>query len=125
VGVALPDSAGEDSYNILPALCGRKGGEPIRQATVHHSGGGMFCIRQGRWKLIVGRGSGGWTKVKTAKTDPPGQLYDMQSDSGEKANVWREHPDVVKRLAGLLARYKKEGRSTPSRAAKGAAKAGS
>ena len=113
VGAAVSDGAGEDSYNILPALEGKAVGKPIREATVHHSIGGMFCIRQGKWKLIAGRGSGGWTRVKTAKTDPPGQLYDMQTDSGEKTNVWRKHPQVVHRLTALLGKYKKEGRSTP------------
>jgi arylsulfatase A len=47
--VQLPDDAGEDSYNIVPALLGQKLDRPIREAT-------MFlgrAIRQGPWKLIL------------------------------------------------------------------------
>jgi len=113
LGVTLPDNAGEDSYDIRAALEGRPPAEPIREATVHHSIGGTFCIRQGKWKLIAGRGSGGWTRVKTQKTDPPGQLYDMTADPSEKKNLWRENPDVVKRLTALLEKYRKRGYSRP------------
>ena len=109
----LPAAAGEDSYDIRAALEGGPLAGPIREATVHHSIGGTFCIRQGKWKLIAGRGSGGWTRVKTQKTDPPGQLYDMTADPSEKKNLWRENPDVVKRLTALLEKYKKQGHSRP------------
>ena len=118
VGVELPADAGEDSYNILPALLGEKLAEPIREATVHHSGGGMFAIRQGKWKLVLGLGSGGWTKVSTAakkKKGIKGQLYDLAADPAEKNNLWRERQDVVKRLTALLAGYKQQGRSAPRR----------
>lgn len=112
LGVELPDDAGEDSYNILPALLGRELDKPIREAVVHHSGNGMFAIRQGKWKLILGRGSGGWSG-KGKKTDPPVQLYNMQQDTSEKRNLCAEHPEVVERLTKLLEKYKKEGRSRP------------
>jgi len=111
LGAKLPENAGEDSYDIRAALEGRPLAGPIREATVHHSIGGMFCIRQGKWKLIAGRGSGGWTRVKTSRTDPPGQLYDMTADASEKKNLWRENPDVVQRLTALLEKYKKQGYS--------------
>ena len=113
LGATLPDNAGEDSYDIRAAIEGKRLAAPIREATVHHSIGGMFCIRQGKWKLIAGRGSGGWTRVKTPKTDPPGQLYDMTADPSEKKNLWRDNPDVVHRLTALLSKYKKQGHSRP------------
>ncbi len=114
LGVELPDNAGEDSYNILPALLGRKPGKPIRQAIVHHSGSGMFSIRQGQWKLILGRGSGGFSKPKTYKPkpgEPKGQLYNLQDDLAETNNLWHKHPEIVKRLTDLLEKYKKQGHS--------------
>jgi len=46
IGAKLPPNAGEDSYNILPALRGDNLNHPIREATVHHSGNGHFAIRQ-------------------------------------------------------------------------------
>jgi len=113
LGAKLPDDAGEDSYNILPALLGAEFDKATRAAVVHHSGNGMFAIRQGKWKLILGRGSGGWSG-KGKKTDPPVQLYNMRGDKSEKKNLCAEHPEVVERLTKLLAKYKKEGRSHPS-----------
>ena len=59
-GAPLPRNAAEDSYNLLPALTG-KPTQPIREAIVHHSIDGMFSIRQGKWKLELGLGSGGFT----------------------------------------------------------------
>ncbi len=115
----LPDSAAEDSYNILPALLGEARPEPIREAVVHHSGNGIFAIRQGRWKLITHLGSGGWTQPRNEKPQPggpKGQLYDMEADLAEQRNLWLDQPDIVRRLTALLDKYKAEGRSTPSRA---------
>ena len=116
LGAKLPDNAGEDSYNILPALLGRKLDTPIREATVHHSIRALFAIRQGRWKLIAGLGSGGWTQPRGGKPKPggpTGQLYDMVADPHETNNLWLEHPDVVKKLTALLQKYRREGRSAP------------
>lgn len=116
LGEKLPPDAGEDSYNILPALEGKKSDQPIREAVVHHALNGTFCVRQGKWKLILGLGSGGFTKpgrVKPQAGGPKGQLYDLQADPGEKNNLWQERPDVVERLTALLETYKREGRSAP------------
>lgn len=112
LGYDLPADAGEDSFNILPAFHGDKLDGPIREATVHHSGNGMFAIRQGRWKLILGRGSGGWSGQGKAD-DPLLQLYDMSSDVRERENLYGEHPDVVEHLTKLLKKYRDEGHSRP------------
>lgn len=116
VGASLPENAGEDSYNILPALLGEPREGPIREATVHHSFNGTFAIRQGRWKLILGRGSGGFSKPRTIEPkegEPKGQLYDIEADIDESENLWAQHPEIVERLTALLERYKQEGRSRP------------
>lgn len=117
VDFRLPNSAGEDSYDLLPALLGRAR-TPIREAIVHHSNQGMFSIRQGRWKLELGLGSGGFSqpqKVTPAPGGPQGQLYDLASDPAESDNVYQKHPDVVARLTALLDRYKEQGYSRPMR----------
>src|SRR5262245_56259566 len=54
VSEKLPANAAEDSESILPVLLGKKNERPLHQAVVHHSGGGMFAIRQGDWKLVEG-----------------------------------------------------------------------
>jgi len=114
VGAKLPNNAGEDSYNILPALLCKKMDKPIREAVVHHSGSGMFAIRQGKWKLILGRGSGGFSKPKNYKPkpgEPEGQLYNLEDDHAEANNLWAQHPEIVQRLTDLLEKYKKQGHS--------------
>jgi len=112
----IPDNAGEDSYNVLPALLGKPLSKPIREATVHHSNHGMFAIRQGYWKLILGRGSGGESVpslIKTKPGEPEGQLYNLKDDLAEANNLWAQHPEIVQRMSELLNKYKQEGRSRP------------
>lgn len=117
VGDKLPDNAGEDSCNILPAMIAENYHKPIREATVHHSVNGSFAIRQGKWKLELCPGSGGWSFPKPEEARqmglPPVQLYDLENDIGETTNLFQEHPDVVERLKKLLAQYIRNGRSTP------------
>lgn len=116
LGEKLPENVGEDSYNILPALLGQKLSNPIREATVHHSGDGMFAIRQGKWKLILGRGSGGFSKpqrIKPEGSEPKGQLYNLEEDISETINLYNQRPNIVRELETLLDKYKKQGRSAP------------
>jgi arylsulfatase A-like enzyme len=114
VGKELPDNAGEDSHNLLPALNGTASGEAVRAATIHHSSQGMFAIRQGAWKLILGLGSGGFShpaSLESGPGEPAGQLYNIVADPEEKNNVWLDNPQVVARLSGLLDGYQKQGYS--------------
>lgn len=108
----LPENAGEDSYDILPLLKKGNAAGAIREATVHHSSEGMFAMRQDRWKLIFGRGSGGWS-YKGDPSEPPGQLYDLVEDIGETRNLYDERPEVVARLTALMEKYQTQGRSAP------------
>ncbi len=118
VGVPLPSDAGEDSYSLLPILFGRHLEAPLREATVHHSLNGVFAVRQGPWKLILGRGSGGFSQPQAlvpAPGEPEGQLYNLYDDPGETSNLYLDHPDIVARLRTLLSRYQDSGRSAPIR----------
>lgn len=114
----LPDNAGEDSVSILPALLG-KADAPLREAVVHHSINGSFSIRQGRWKLELCPGSGGWSAprpgTEAAKKLPPVQLYDLRSDIGERTNLQEQRADIVTKLTALLEKYVADGRSTPGK----------
>jgi len=116
VGDDLPDDAGQDSYNLLPAMLDPGLKTPIREATIHHSAQGMFAIRQGPWKLIQGLGSGGFTaprKIEPEPGGPQGQLYNLEDDPAEQSNLWSERPEIVQRLTALLERYKQQGHSRP------------
>lgn len=116
VDAKLPPNAGEDSVSILAALTGSDK-EPLREAVVHHSISGRFSIRQGKWKLELCGGSGGWSQpddgAARAKGLPEVQLYDMSRDVVEKVNVQDKNANVVEQLTRLLEKYVAEGRSTP------------
>lgn len=116
LGVRLPDTAGEDSVSILPALLGTDKA-PMREAIVHHSIQGRFALRQGTWKLEFCPGSGGWGHPGDAEATKQGlpeiQLYDLGADIAESRNLHAAHPEIVARLTKLLERYVAEGRSTP------------
>ena len=121
LGEALPNQTAEDSFDLLPLLESESEARGTRGAVIHHSLDGMFSVRQGRWKLILGLGSGGFSTPQrgySAFPDAPqGQLYDMIDDWQEQHNLWNERPEVVKRLTALLEEYRRSGRSMPPRGA--------
>ena len=117
-GYELPDNAGEDSYSIVPALFGQRRSAPLREATVHHSMLGRFSIRKGEWKLIVGRGSGGFSQPAVYKAkpgEPEGELFNVAEDPGEENNLYLKRPEIVNSLTALLDRYRRQGSSRPLR----------
>ena len=84
VGADLPEDAGEDSVSLLPLMRGSDA--PVREHAVHHSIQGKFALRDGRYKLVLCPGSGGWAKndaEAAAEGLPLVQLYDMEKDRTE------------------------------------------
>ena len=95
----------------MPALLR---GARVRETIVHHSNGGHFAIRKGKWKLHLGRGSGGFSlpvEYEPKPGEPAGELFNLETDPGEKNNLYEERPDVVKELTALLEKFQKDGRS--------------
>lgn len=113
-GQDLPKNGAEDSVSFLPAFSG----EPIvstRSGVIHHSISGHFAYRQGKWKLLLAKASGGWTSPKeeqAPKGSPRAQLYDMEKDPGETTNLYASHPEVAARFLALLEADVARGRST-------------
>ena len=112
LGEPLPRSAGEDSYDILPAILRRKLAKPVREATVLHNAEGVFAIRQGPWKLIEERT---WDdKLRSPwRAEAVNQLYNLAADPEEKNNVWEQNPAVAARLKARLNKYREQGFSRP------------
>ncbi|MEM7395903.1 MAG: sulfatase-like hydrolase/transferase, partial [Verrucomicrobiota bacterium] len=107
VGTELPNEAAEDSFNILPVLLGEDGGKPIRKHMLQQTIRLSLSIREGHWKYLDHKGSGGNNygrghlrqfAIEDTAPDAPGQLYDLAKDPGEKVNVADRFPEVVKRL---------------------------
>ena len=110
----------EDSVSFLPALSGQAI-QSTRKGVIHHSISGHFAYRQGKWKLLLAKASGGWTSPKENQAGadaPQAQLYDMENDPGEKNNLYLSHPEVAQRLLANLTVDVQHGRSTDGPAAK-------
>ncbi|GAA2364766.1 arylsulfatase [Catellatospora methionotrophica] len=120
-GVALPQGAAPDGFDLLDALAGdASAAPPADRPLVHHSLGGRFAIRRGPWKAIFAEGSGGGFSEPSisalfssgsgkAHANPPwdrdhpqGQLYDVAADPGETVNLWHDRPEVVADLYQAL-----------------------
>ena len=66
---------------------------------MHQSGNGTLAIREGKWKLIFGSGSGGRAKPRSAPGSQPFQLYDLEKDLAETNDLAAAHPEIVKRMS--------------------------
>ena len=120
VGQSTPASSCEDSVSFLPAFTG----QPIqttRAGVIHHSISGHFAYRQGNWKLVLARGSGGWSapgEGKFGPDAPKAQLYDMEADPGEKNSLYDEKRDLANSMLRQLEADVTSGRSTQGPPAK-------
>ncbi len=107
-GVALPPGAAPDSFSFFGALMGTSV-PTTRPFLVHHSLHGVFALREGNWKYVEARGSGGFSSPKFVKPgagESAGQLYNMERDWQETKNVATLEPDRVAHFETLLQRIK-------------------
>jgi arylsulfatase A-like enzyme len=113
LGERLEEDEAEDSFSFAGTLLGSQASAE-RAAVVHHSFNGTFAIREGAWKLVLGRGSGGFTQPVTLVPkpgEPEGQLYRLDEDPAETDNLYLKELQVVARLSALLNEYREKGRS--------------
>ena len=125
VGAQLPNDAAEDSFDILPILHGQQQAkETVRRHTLHQTIKLELAIRRGGWKYLDHQGSGGnnyesdiLKPYALAESEPyaPGQLYNLEADSGETTNLYFVHPEIVEELKEQLDTFRSSGRSIPLR----------
>lgn len=115
VGAQLTNDVAEDSLSLLPLLEGKDAGRGA--PVIHHSAAGMFAIRDGKWKLVLGNGSGGRAKPRGKPFGKPYRLFDLSEDIAETANLVEKHPQVVERLTKTFERIRTSGRSVNRAAA--------
>ena len=58
-GCKIPETAAEDSVNLMPLLKDSTITKPLHEAVICHSISGVFVVRKGSWKLQFSPGSGG------------------------------------------------------------------
>ena len=109
----LPDSAGPDSVNQLPALLQQKEKITPRPAMVTATYRGLLALRKDKWKVIFGtKWSGGHTNEnygglgpdKTMDDPKSGQLYNLEPDPHEQNDLWERRPEIVEQLRREMAR---------------------
>ncbi len=119
-GVPVPDSIALDGTSLTPVL---EGGHVNRTTSLfwHHYkswGGPRAVLRDGRWKL-AGYWDGPEILRKNSATMRPGdqalirsaklirfELYDLETDPGERHDVATQHPELVAELrAQMLGLY--------------------
>lgn len=125
VGYELPDDVAVDSYDMLPVLLGvQKEEDSVRPHMMTQSFRGEFQIRQGDWKFLNHKGSGGnnYTRGEMKQyagpesaPDADGQLYNLKDDPAESKNLYFAEADKRRELQNLLEKLtaKNGGRSAP------------
>ncbi|WP_182868618.1 sulfatase family protein [Rhodopirellula sp. JC639] len=100
-GATLPTDRVIDGKDIWPTLVGNA--ETPHEAFFYHRGNQLQAVRSGNWKLHTNKGK-------------PTQLYNLHDDIGEKNNVIKTHPNVVRRLMGHIKAFAKDiaGNSRPA-----------
>lgn len=97
VELEVPAKSAEDSYSFFQLL---KGDSTTysRAPVIHHSGSGMFAIRKGDWKLVLGNGSGGRELPKGKAFVEPYQLFNLKNDLSETDDLISKFPEIAAEL---------------------------
>ena len=112
----LSDNVAEDSVSFFPELISENPVTNTPGTLIHQSSAGVLSVRDGPWKLIPQLGSGGFTKprrIKPQPAGPEGQLYHLRDDLAETTNVYKRHPEIVRRLSRAMETLRQHGRRQP------------
>ncbi|MFA6562480.1 MAG: sulfatase [Verrucomicrobiia bacterium] len=96
-GGRLPADRKLDGCDIWPLLSGESK-QPARGVFYYFRGFKLEAVRSGPWKLHLGVAA---PKAKAQAQPSEPQLYNLDTDIGESANVAKENPDMVKKLQSL------------------------
>jgi len=97
LNIKKPLGSAQDSYSFNSLLLGQDS-LYNRAPVIHHSGSGMFAIRKGDWKLVLGNGSGGREQPKGKAFVEPYQLFNLKDDLGETEDLISKYPQVAAEL---------------------------
>jgi arylsulfatase A-like enzyme len=116
VGQSLPEDAGPDSFNVLPALLGES--KTGRNVLIEQ--GGPMAVRQGQWKLVVAQKAPPRKPQQLEDNDRPVrdtgaggglQLFNLAEDLAETKNLAEQQPEKTKELEEILNKAKAAGRT--------------
>lgn len=95
-----PISVEVDGISMLPTFLGRHADQKQHEYLYWEFpvSDGRVAVRKGKWKAVRYDAIKGTSKL---------QLYDLESDPGEKKNVAADHPDLVTELNELIFQARK------------------
>ena len=106
-GTGTPQDRVIDGKDIWPLLSGQPGARSPHEAFFYYCREQLHAVRSGRWKLHLPlkrkMTSFGWDNRPV-----PIQLYDLDSDIGERVNLAQGQPEVVARLMALAEKAREE-----------------
>lgn len=99
-------SEAPDSYNILETM---RGASPVGRPHIVENAGSLSIISPDGWKYIAPSNGGAYDKATNTELGnlKAPQLYNLNSDIGERNNVAADHPELVQTLAAKLEIVKK------------------
>ncbi|MEN8662963.1 MAG: sulfatase family protein [Lentimonas sp.] len=130
-GATLKPGQGQDSESFLSVLTNESAAMERDHLLISPFRSAHLSVRQGKWMYISGPAGGGFSNPRLGthgfggpaavafmekensnmqngrlKPDiPPGQLYDMEQDPYQTANVYEDYPEVVTEMSALLKSY--------------------
>jgi arylsulfatase A-like enzyme len=90
-GAQVPSDRVIDGRDIWPLMAGQPGAKSPHEAFFYYRGTNLEAVRSGKWKL---------RRVKKST-----ELYDLEADISEKNNLADTHPEIVKRLTGVMEEF--------------------
>jgi arylsulfatase A len=115
-GVELPQDACLDSFNVLGALLGEKGATGRDHLVQQDNGrGGNYGLLVGNWKLLRHDSKKTRNTELRLQAQPIDQfeLFNLETDPGERNNVIKDHADIAMKMKTQLAQLIQAGRSRP------------
>jgi arylsulfatase A-like enzyme len=97
-----------DGINILSLLKGEKDADPRKTLYYYYRRNNLEAVRSGQWKLVFAHKGRSYENQQPGKDGFPGTtpedakietgLYDLRRDPGERYDVQKSYPDIVKEL---------------------------
>lgn len=89
----VPPTTHLDGVDLMPYLTGRNTNTP-HQTLFWYAGNRGGAVRDGNWKLYVGKGSNG---VR--------QLFNLENDIGETTDLYKTHPEIASEMEKKLTAF--------------------
>jgi arylsulfatase A-like enzyme len=109
-GASAPTDRTIDGHDIRPLLTKDDAKSPWK-ALFYYFGNELHAVRSGPWKLRAANhllNENIYRGDASKKVKIPAALYNLRRDPGEQKSVMDDHPNVTKRLEGLLAQARAE-----------------